>query len=140
MELWIKALHVMAVMAWMAGLFYLPRLFVYHTQAATGSAQSETFKTMEVKLLKIIMGPAMLVTWLTGLYLAWAQQQYTDGWFVVKLVLVIAMTMFHVKLSMWRKAFASDVNVNSERFYRLANEIPTVLMAGIVIMVIVKPL
>lgn len=138
-ELWLKALHVMAVISWMAGLFYLPRLFVYHCGVAAGSEASETFKVMERKLLKIIMNPAMAVTWIAGILLVYLQGQWMEGWFIAKSVLVFLMSGFHGFLAARQKEFASDTNVRSERFYRLANEIPTLLMVGIVILVIVKP-
>ncbi len=139
MELWIKAVHVMAVIAWMAGLFYLPRLFVYHARTEQGSEISETFKVMERKLLIIIMNPAMITAWVLGLWIAYLQGQFGDHWFHAKLFFVILLTIFHGLLGKWRKDFAADNNRRSEKFYRLANEVPTVLMAGIVILVIVKP-
>ncbi len=137
--LWIKALHVMAVISWMAGLFYLPRLFVYHAEAQPGSDAVEMFKLMEEKLLRIIMRPAMAVTWLTGLYLVWAFEAWQAPWFWVKGVLILAMSAFHEKCAKWQKQFAADENTRNGKFYRLANEVPTLLMIGIVIMVIVKP-
>ncbi len=137
--LWIKALHVAAVISWMAGLFYLPRLFVYHAEATPGSDAIATFKLMEEKLLRIIMRPAMMAAWISGLYLAWANNVWLDGWFLVKAGLVVAMTVFHVKCALWRKDFAADRNTRSGKYYRLVNEVPTVLMLAIVIMVIVKP-
>lgn len=137
--LWIKALHVIAVIAWMAGLLYLPRLYVYHCQVESGSAQCQLFQTMELKLLRVIMNPAMIVAWLCGLVLAIGQELYHDIWFLVKLIAVILMTSFHMMLARWRKEFAAGQNQREERFYRLVNEIPTVLMIIIVIMVIVKP-
>jgi protoporphyrinogen IX oxidase len=137
--LWLKSLHVIAVIAWFAGLFYLPRLFVYHAGAAPGSELSETLKVMERRLLRLIMNPAMIVVWVTGPWLAWWQGVYTDGWFVAKFTLVVLLTGFHHALALWRKAFAGDRNTRSERFYRIANEVPTVLLIGIVILVIVKP-
>ena len=137
--LWLKSLHVIAVIAWFAGLFYLPRLFVYHAGAAPGSELSETLKVMERRLLRLIMNPAMIVVWVTGPWLAWWQGVYTDGWFVAKFTLVVLLTGFHHALALWRKAFAGDRNTRSERFYRVANEVPTVLLIGIVILVIVKP-
>ncbi|PZQ78864.1 MAG: protoporphyrinogen oxidase HemJ [Ancylobacter novellus] len=136
---WIKALHVIAVISWMAGLLYLPRLMVYHCDAPAGSAQSETFKVMERRLLKAIMNPAMIVTWLAGLWLAWDGGWYLAGWFHAKFALVLAMSGFHGALSRWVKDFAADANRRATRFYRVANEVPTLLMIGIVILVIVKP-
>ena len=139
MELWIKALHVIAVISWMAGLLYLPRLFVYHCDAEVGSTQSETFKVMEARLLRIIMGPAMIVTWLSGGTLAILYNLYTDYWFLAKFVLVLAMSAYHSQLATWRRDFAADKNVRTTKFYRIANEVPTVLMIAIVVLVIVKP-
>jgi putative membrane protein len=138
---YIKAFHVIAIIAWMAGLLYLPRLFVYHATSKIGSEQSETFKMMERRLLRYITTPAMLASWAFGLILAfsglidWSQ----DGWFHLKLVLVLALSAFHGLLAMWTKDFALDRNTHSARFYRLANEIPTLLMIFIVILVVVRP-
>lgn len=137
--LWLKAFHIMAVIAWMAGLFYLPRLFVYHAASAPGSEKSETFKVMEMRLLRIIMNPAMLATWVSGLWLAWWMSVQAEIWFLAKFALVIAMTAFHMKLAAWRKAFAADANQHPEKTFRIANEIPTVLMALIVVLVVLKP-
>jgi putative membrane protein len=136
---WIKALHVIAIIAWMAGMLYLPRLFVYHCDAEAGSKQSETFKVMERRLLKAIINPAMAVTWLAGLYLAWAGHWFSTGWLHGKLALVIAMSGLHGFFARCVKDFAADRNKRSQRFYRLVNEVPTVLMIGIVILVVVKP-
>ena len=137
---YVKAFHVIAVIAWMVGLLYLPRLFVYHAESAKGSAQSETFKVMERRLLKLITTPAMIASWLLGLYLASSVIDWSaDGWFHVKLALVVLLSAFHGALAKWTKDFAADRNTHSARFYRIANEIPTVLMIGIVIMVIVRP-
>jgi putative membrane protein len=136
---WIKALHVIAVIAWMAGMLYLPRLFVYHCGAEAGSKQSETFKLMEHRLLKAIINPAMAVTWLAGLYLAWAGHWFSSGWLHGKLLLVIAMSGMHGFLARCVKDFAADRNTRGTGFYRLINEVPTVLMIGIVILVVVKP-
>lgn len=137
--LWLKSLHVIAVIAWFAGLFYLPRLFVYHAGAAPGSELSETLKVMERRLLRLITNPAMILVWVTGPWLAWWQGVYTDDWFLAKFALVVLLTGFHHALALWRKAFAENRNTRSERFYRIANEVPTVLLIGIVILVIVKP-
>jgi protoporphyrinogen IX oxidase len=137
--LWLKALHVMAVIAWLAGLFYLPRLFVYHVGARPGSELSETLKTMEQRLLRIIMNPAMIVVWITGPWLAYWEGVYVDGWLQAKVVLVVVLTWFHHLLGAWRKDFVHDRNTRSAKFYRMANEVPTILMAAIVILVIVKP-
>jgi protoporphyrinogen IX oxidase len=139
MDVWIKALHIMAVIAWMAGLFYLPRLFVYHVDAPVGSVQSETFKAMERRLLKAIMNPAMIVVWLTGPWLAWSESFLHSPWLHAKLALVLAMSALHGYLAGVVKKFAADANAKSARFYRILNEAPTVLMALIVILVVVKP-
>ena len=136
---WIKALHVIAVISWMAGMLYLPRLFVYHCEAEVGSKQSETFKVMEWRLLKAIINPAMIVTWLAGLYLAWSGHWYTSGWFHAKFMLVLILSGVHGVFSRWVKDFAADRNTISQKFYRIINEVPTVLMILIVILVIVKP-
>jgi putative membrane protein len=136
---WIKALHVIAVIAWMAGMLYLPRLFVYHCEAEIGSKQSETFKIMERRLLKAIINPAMIVTWLAGLYLVWSGQWYSAGWFHGKFLLVIVMSGVHGYFTSRVKDFAADRNVKSQKFYRIINEVPTVLLIGIVILVVVKP-
>jgi protoporphyrinogen IX oxidase len=136
---WIKALHVIAVIAWMAGMLYLPRLFVYHCDAEAGSKQSETFKVMERRLLKAIINPAMIVSWLAGLYLAWAGHWFSAPWLHGKLVLVILMSAVHGFLVRWTRDFACDRNRHGQKFYRTINEIPTVLMIGIVILVVVKP-
>lgn len=137
---WIKALHVIAVIAWMAGMLYLPRLFVYHCEAEVGSKQSETFKVMERRLLKAIINPAMIVTWLAGLYLAWSGRWlFTSWWIYGKLFLVLVLSGVHGLFARWVKDFAADRNRHQQKFYRLINEVPTVLMIGIVILVVVKP-
>lgn len=135
---WIKALHLISVIAWMAGLLYLPRLFVYHCDAPPGSPLSETFKIMERRLLRAIMNPAMIATWLFGCLLLWVQD-WSQAWLHAKLLLVSAMTVMHHVLALWRKDFAADRNQRPARSYRIANEVPTVLMIAIVILVIVKP-
>ncbi len=138
----VKAFHLIAVMSWMAGLLYLPRLLIYHCDAQASSEQSETFKIMERRLLKIITTPAMLASWLFALILIFAFDVIdwsSDFWFYVKLLLVLAMTGYHGALAGWRKDFEADRNVRSARFYRIANEVPTVLMIAIVILVIVRP-
>jgi protoporphyrinogen IX oxidase len=138
---YIKAFHVVAIIAWMAGLLYLPRLFVYHAASKVGSEQSETFKVMERRLLRLITTPAMLASWVWGLILAFAGviDWARDGWFHAKLVLVLLLSAYHGCLAIWTKDFALDRNPRSPRFYRIANEIPTLLMIGIVILVIVRP-
>lgn len=139
--LWIKAFHVISLIAWMAGIFYLPRLYVYHCTLLRGSTESERFKVMERRLLKQIMNPALIATWVFGLLLVITPGivDLASGWFHVKFFCVLVMTGFHGALSRWRKDFMEDRNRRSERFYRIANEIPTILMMIIVIMVIVKP-
>ena len=137
--LWLKAFHVIAAIAWMAGMLYLPRLFVYHCEAAAGSVQSETFKVMERRLLRAIINPAMVATWVLGLWLAFDGGFLRAGWLHGKLVLVLILSGIHGFLSRCVREFAADSNVRSQRFYRVVNEIPAVLMVGIVILVIVKP-
>ena len=136
---WIKALHVIAVISWMAGMLYLPRLFVYHCEAEVGSKQSETFKVMERRLLKAIINPAMTVTWLAGLYLVWAGHWYVAVWFHLKFLLVLIMSGVHGFFVGCVRDFAADKNRRSQKFYRIINEVPTVLMIFIVTLVIVKP-
>jgi protoporphyrinogen IX oxidase len=136
---WLKAFHVIALIAWMAGLLYLPRLFVYHCESPKGSIQSETFKIMERRLLKAIMNPAMIATWLLGLILAWQGGWFTAGWLHAKLALVLALSAVHGLLAKSARIFAADRNERPVRFYRILNEVPTLLMIGIVILVIVKP-
>ena len=137
--LWIKALHVAAVIAWMAAMLYLPRLFVYHVGAAAGSETSETFKVMERRLLRGIATPSMIVTWLAGLTLVWQGGWMTSGWLHAKLLLVLILSGIHGMLARYTRDFANDRNVRSARFYRIINEVPAVLMLAIVILVIVKP-
>jgi protoporphyrinogen IX oxidase len=139
MYAWIKALHIVAVISWMAGMLYLPRLFVYHSAAEVGSKQSETFKLMERRLLKVIINPAMIITWLAGIYLAWAGHWYTSGWLGAKLLLVLALSAIHGFFARCVRAFADDRNPYDQKFYRVINEVPTVLMILIVILVTVKP-
>jgi putative membrane protein len=139
MYVWIKALHIIAVISWMAGMLYLPRLFVYHSAAEVGSKQSETFKVMEQRLLKVIINPAMIVTWLAGIYLAWAGHWYMSGWLGVKFLLVLALSAVHGFFAGCVRAFAADRNPHDQKFYRIINEVPTVLMILIVILVTVKP-
>ena len=139
MVLWIKALHVVAVISWMAGLLYLPRLYVYHCNAEKGSQMSETFKVMERRLLYYIMAPAAIVAWASGGWLAWAQGVVNDHWMWAKFGLVLLMTGYHHALGVWRKDFEADWNTRNPRFYRIMNEVPTLLMIGIVVLVIVRP-
>jgi protoporphyrinogen IX oxidase len=123
----------------MAGMLYLPRLFVYHCAAEKGSVQSETFKVMERRLLRGIINPAMIATWVLGLWLAWAGHWYDSGWLQAKVALVLAMSALHGLFARWVKAFATDANLHSQKFYRIINEIPTILVVVIVILVVVKP-
>ncbi len=139
MYLWVKAVHVIAVISWMAGMLYLPRLFVYHCEAEIGSRESEIFKVMERRLLKAIINPAMIVTWVAGLTLMWLGEWYSHPWFHLKLLLVLILSAVHGLFSRWVKDFAADKNTRSQKFYRIINEVPTVLMIGVVILVIVKP-
>jgi protoporphyrinogen IX oxidase len=136
---WTKALHVIAVIAWMAGMLYLPRLFVYHCEAEPGSQQSETFKVMERRLLRAIINPAMIAAWLLGLGLAFEGGGYASHWLQAKIVLVLGLTVIHGLLARWVRDFATDRNRHSQRFYRIINEIPAILMVGIVILAVVKP-
>lgn len=139
--LWTKSLHLIAVFAWMAGLFYLPRLYVYHTRAAVGAEPSETFKTMERLLLRAIMNPAMIAAWLLGilLILTPGAVDWQAGWWHGKLAGVVAMTAFHMHLAVARKRFVGDARDHSEGYWRAVNEVPTLLLIAIVILVIVKP-
>ena len=137
--LWLKAFHIIAVISWMAGMLYLPRLYVYHAAAAPGSPQSETFKVMERRLLRIIINPAMILTWLLGLWLAYEGGFFRAGWLHGKLFLVLVLSAYHGLLARWMKAFAADRNLHSEKFYRMTNEIPAILMVGIVLLVVIKP-
>ena len=137
--LWIKSLHVISVMAWMAGLFYLPRLYVYHTNAKAGSDLSETFKIMERRLLRAIMYPAMISSVFFGGAILHVLDAWDEGWLHVKLLCAFGLIIFNFALAKYRIAFLEDRNVKSEKFFRKINEIPTVLMMIIVIMVIVRP-
>ncbi|MBA3447696.1 MAG: protoporphyrinogen oxidase HemJ [Pseudaminobacter sp.] len=136
---WVKALHVIAVISWMAGMLYLPRLFIYHVDAEPGSVQSETFKQMEQRLLRIIINPAMIATWALGLWLAWKGFSFSGGWLHAKIAAVIALSAVHGYFSGAVRKFAEDRNVRSARHWRLVNEVPTILMILIVILVVVKP-
>ena len=138
-HLWIKALHVLAVISWMAGMLYLPRLFVYHSQSLIGSEQSETFKVMERRLLRAIVNPAMVVTWASGLWLAWRVFEFSGGWLHAKIAAVVALSAVHGYLSAATRKFGEDLGNRSTRHWRMINEIPTLLMIAIVILVIVKP-
>lgn len=137
---WLVAFHIISVIAWMSGLLYLPRLFVYHCEAGPGSESAERFKVMERRLLRVIMNPAMIGTWVFGIWLMILGQWWLDAWMHAKLALVVVLTVFHHLLGLWRKDFAADRNQRPVRFYRIANEVPTVLMIAIVILVVVKPI
>lgn len=137
--LWAKAIHVIAVIAWMAGMLYLPRLFVYHSEVPVGSAQSETFKVMERRLLRAIINPAMIIAWVFGLWLAWRGFGFQGGWLHGKIGLVLVMSGVHGYLSASVRRFAEDRNKKPARHWRIVNEVPTLLMIAIVILVVVKP-
>lgn len=137
--LWLKALHILAVISWMAGMLYLPRLFVYHSRVAAGSEQARLFEVMEFRLQRYIMTPALIVAWVTGLYLAVSAGFFVAPWLHGKLVLVLVMSGVHGYLGVLRKAFAEGRNRHSSRFFRIINEVPTVLMIFIVVLVVVKP-
>jgi protoporphyrinogen IX oxidase len=139
MYLWLKALHIVAVIAWMAGMLYLPRLFVYHSTAKPGSELSETLKVMERRLLNYIMMPSMIVTWIVGIVLVFQGQWLGAGWFHAKFVLVVLMTVVHGLFAHWVNKFSFDRNRHSEKTFRIINELPTLLLIAIVIMVVVKP-
>jgi putative membrane protein len=138
---YIKAFHIIAVIAWMAGLLYLPRLFVYHAESRQGSEQSETFKVMEKRLLRFITTPAMIAAWVFGLILAFSGliDWSKDGWFHAKLLLVVLLSAYSGLLAKWTRDFALDRNTHNARFYRIANEVPTILMILIVILAVVRP-
>ncbi len=139
---YLKALHLIAAFAWMAGMFYLPRLYVYHAEAGAGTPQAETFKIMERRLLKVIMNPAMAVTVIVGLWIAFGTGYFdwrTAGWLHAKLFLVFLMAALHGLLAKWRKDFEAGRIPHSPRFFRMINEVPTVLLIGIVILAVVKP-
>jgi putative membrane protein len=138
---WFKSLHIVSMVAWMAGLLYLPRLFVYHTMAPVGSDGSETFKIMERRLQRGIMTPAMYATWGFGLLLSSTPGivDWRMGWMWAKLVLVAVLSAFHFALSRWRDALHADSNKHSTQFFRIVNELPTLVMIAIVLLVVVKP-
>lgn len=137
--LWVKALHIIAVIAWMAGMLYLPRLFIYHCAAEPGSVQSETFKVMERRLLRAIINPSMAVVWVLGLALVADLDAWSEPWMQAKFACVIALSGLHGFFSRWRRQFEQDDNRHSARFYRYMNEMPTVLMIAIVLLVVLKP-
>jgi protoporphyrinogen IX oxidase len=135
----IKAFHIIAVIAWMAGMLYLPRLFVYHCAAEKGSPQSETFKLMERRLLRRIINPAMIATWGFGIWLGFSHDWFASGWLQVKIALVLVLSAIHGLFARWVKDFAADRNRHPQRFYRIINEVPTMLMIAIVLLVVLKP-
>lgn len=138
--LWIKALHIIAVISWMAGMLYLPRLFVYHADAEKGSDKAETFKIMESRLLRYIMNPAMGAAWVFGGLMLWANPAlFESGWIHIKLTCIVLMTVIHHVYARWRKVFARDENQKPAKFYKIWNEVPTVLMIIIVILAVTKP-
>jgi putative membrane protein len=137
--LWIKAVHVIAIISWMAGMLYLPRLFIYHCDAEKGSVQSETFKVMERRLYRLIVNPAMVISWVLGLWLGYGGGHFGSGWFHAKLALVVLLSAVHGYFGGAVRRFAEDRNDKPPRFWRMVNEVPTILMIGIVILVIVKP-
>ncbi|MDE3116738.1 MAG: protoporphyrinogen oxidase HemJ [Pseudomonadota bacterium] len=137
--LWIKALHVISVIAWMSGMFYLPRLFVYHCETVPGSPESERFKVMERRLLRAIINPAMVASWIFGLLLSFIIDAWHQPWFHVKFLLVLVLSGVHGLNARWVRQFARDANAHPQKFYRIWNEAPTLLMIGIVILVVVKP-
>jgi putative membrane protein len=138
---WTKAFHIISLIAWMAGMLYLPRLYVYHCEVRPGSVDSERFKVMERRLLRQIINPAMIATWAFGVLLVLTPGilNWSAGWWYVKLMAVLLLSGFHGGLSKWRRDFLEDRNTRPQRFYRIANEVPTVLMVVIVIMVVVRP-
>lgn len=139
MELWLKALHVIAVISWMAGLLYLPRLFVYHVVERVGSGSSELFKVMERRLLKFIMTPALFVVWVTGLWLATMAGYWSDRWFQLKFLLVLGMSASHFGMWLEHLSLTRDERRRTQKFYRIFNEVPTILMIFVVILVVVRP-
>lgn len=137
--LWLKAFHIIAVIAWMAAMLYLPRLFVYHASVPPESDASSTFKVMERRLLKAIATPGMIMTWALGLWLAYEASAWREGWLHAKLLLVFLLSGYHGWCARTVRVFASDANRRSDTFYRVANEVPTVIMIGIVLLVVLKP-
>ena len=139
MVLWVKALHIISVIAWMAGMLYLPRLFVYHAEAAKGSEASETFKVMERRLLTAIVNPSMILVFLTGFTLVYLTGDWRDGWWQAKFILVVGLAGLHGYFARCVRSFAEDRNERPARFYRFLNEAPTILMILIVVLAVVKP-
>ena len=136
---WAKAFHIIAVIAWMAGMLYLPRLFVYHCETTVGTPEYERFALMERKLMRVIINPSMIAVWVLGLMLAYMLDAWGELWFLAKLLLVLILSGLHGFLARWRRAFERGENTRTQRFYRIVNEVPAVLMAFIVILVVVKP-
>jgi protoporphyrinogen IX oxidase len=139
MYLWLKAAHIVAVISWMAGMLYPPRLFVYHADTPAGSDKSETFKVMEYRLYRFIMTPAMIATWVFGLWLAYVSQSFGAHWLHAKLMVVLILSALHGLFGSAVRRFAQDKNRRPARFYRIVNEIPTVIMIVIVVLAVVKP-
>lgn len=137
--LWLKAVHIIAVIAWMAGMLYLPRLFVYHCEVERGSPESERFKSMERRLMRAIINPSMIAVWVLGLTLAVVTHAYTQGWLQLKFVLVLVLSGIHGFFATCLKAFARDENRRTQRFYRILNEVPAALMVLIVLLAVIKP-
>ena len=136
---WTKALHIISIIAWMAGMLYLPRLYVYHCDAEPGSKQSETFKVMERRLLRAIIDPAMIVAWILGFLLVAHLDLWASGWMHAKFALLVAMQLIHAAFARWRRHFAADANRHDVRFYRIMNEVPTLLLIAVVILAVVRP-
>ena len=136
---WVLVLHIVSVISWMAGLLYLPRLFVYHVDAAVGSELYETLKIMERRLLRAIMTPAMIASWIFGSWLAVLTGAFAEGWFHAKLILLVCLTGSHMAMARWRRDFEADKNERPAKFYRWMNEVPAAVMIGIVIFVVVRP-
>lgn len=137
--LWLKAFHIIAVISWMAGMLYLPRLFVYHCDAEPGSKQSETFKVMERRLLTVIINPAMIATWILGLWLAYESGFYREHWLQAKFLLVIGLSGLHGEMVRWFRDFQNDRNTRPAKFYRMMNEVPAAFMVLIVLLAVLKP-
>ncbi|MFZ1679479.1 MAG: protoporphyrinogen oxidase HemJ [Rhizobiaceae bacterium] len=137
--LWVKSVHIIAVIAWMAGMLYLPRLFIYHAEAGPGTPQSETFKIMEQRLLRVIINPAMVVSWSVGLWMAWDAFGFLGGWLHVKIAAALGLSAVHGYFAAAVRKFAEDRNDRTPGFWRMMNEVPTLLMIAIVVLVVVKP-
>ncbi len=136
---WLKSLHIIAVIYWMAGMFMLPRYFAYHAECAQGSAEDRLWQDRERKLIRIIINPAMVVVWVLGIWLAIGLDVLTSGWMLIKLALVTGLSALHGMLSRWRKDFANGCNTRSSKFFRMVNEIPTLSVILIVLLVVLKP-